>query len=241
MAATLPQALDALAKATEKLAHSSSDGSGYYTFWATVGLVLVTLAYVIFTGYMVRHTRRMADETREAAAAARVSAQAAARSAKAAEDMVRVERDRLYEESRPLVNLSIGGNKGAGSGPQQYHVDLNNQLGKGPAQGLQVFGVTRAGGEEWEWRLADPAKLPDQLDGGSHGLPAVVFFLVPFEAHKNSDHQHLLVGHYIDGFGNLYHSVYDTKANPLLATYGPRQGLPPKYRDACRACRDGNS
>lgn len=211
MAATaLPQALDALAKATHELATSK----------VNVALAIGTAATALFTLFVALFTF--------------LAARKAARSAQAAEQMVRIERERYWDEGQPHIQVLEAENSRFGPELDRYQVILNNQLGKGPAEDIVLSGVIRSAEKQWE--CVPQQNPPGRLGEGRHSAFRVDF-LVSREATNSDERQDIFICHYSDRYGREYHSVHDSKGLPPVQTYRLDHAAPDLHRQVCTRCR----
>jgi hypothetical protein len=225
MAPTLPQALDALAKATHDSATSK-----------------VNLALAICTGATAAFTLLVAIFTY-------LTARKAAGSTQAAEEMVRIERERALANERPEVHLQKKTQPVHSEDRAAMIVVDIYSWGPGQVEGMQIFCACDIDGKLVPCRRStDPPPLHlkrgrDKDEAHKKITDATTLFEVPREGMGKE----VIVCHYADCFSStedrrVFHSVYDSREQGEPRRYfGHVTPFRPDYLQVCEACRRSGS
>jgi len=229
MATTLPQALDALAKAAQELASNTPEGPQTAMLWLTVGLLVANIALVVATFRLVVATSRYVRLTEKSVKAADDSAKAAIESATAAQDLAGLTRQQFMAASAPMIMITSGGQ--SGGGPTIWTVTLKNER-----EGVAL----RPDLSAYAWLNGSPVRgdritnIPPAIHGGTP--VSVKHHMSP--AAWREQRRVVVICHYVDkyhaeGATRVYHSVHDYNkdigwADPTTVQdyYWPERPLP---------------
>ena len=167
---------------------------------------------------------------------AAASAAALRRSAVASEQLLKIERERLWDGDRPELQVALH-QVGLQSTTREANWEIHvTNTGRGPAESMELTGMVWLDGQ---WRDC-PASKPVAANLLPGGKDTVDFVLPPLRT--TQPHRALFICHFTDihrrpGNERVFHSVYENRGDPTCRSFRPGQELPQEYRQACKVCR----